>query len=153
MADTAFDVLIIGSGPGGYVTAIRAAQLGFKTAIVEFDRLPRLHGETKYTLRKMTALAIDGITSLSVRPIRLIALMGIILLVIFMLTSIWVLSSWISGHSVQGWTSVMLLFLLIAGFQTCALAVIGEYVGKVYFEAKSRPRFIVEREIGGPDKD
>lgn len=127
-----------------------AVQLGFKTATVAFDRLPRLHGETKYTLRKMVALAVDGITSLSVRPIRIIALMGILLFVIFIGMSIWVFATWAAGHTVQGWTSVMLLFLLIASFQTFAIAVIGEYVGKIYFETKSRPRYIIEREIGIP---
>lgn len=124
-------------------------QLGFKTAIVEFERLPRLHGETKYTLQKMVRLAIDGITSLSVRPIRMIALLGLILFVIFLGVSAWVFITWIAGHTVQGWTSLMLLFLLVAAFQTFALAVIGEYVGKIYFETKSRPRYIIEREAGG----
>ncbi len=129
-------------------------QLGFKTAAVEFDRLPRLHGKTKYTLQKMVSLAINGITSLSVRPIRLIALLGLILFVIFIGMSVWVFATWFAGHTVQGWTSVMLLFLLIAAFQTFALAVIGEYVGKIYFETKARPRYIVEREISGrPDQD
>lgn len=122
-------------------------QLGFKTATVTYDRLPRLHGETKYTLAKMVALSINGITSLSVRPIRLIALMGIMLFVVFIGMSVWVFGTWVAGHTVQGWTSVMLLFLLIASFQTFAIAVIGEYVGKIYFETKSRPRFIIEREI------
>lgn len=125
-----------------------AVQLGFKTATVAYDRLPRLHGETKYTLAKMVALAINGITSLSVRPIRMIALMGIILFVVFLGMSVWVFGTWLAGHTVQGWTSVMLLFLLIASFQTFAIAVIGEYVGKIYFEAKARPRYIVEHEIG-----
>lgn len=125
-------------------------QLGFKTATVAFDRLPRLHGETKYTLARMISLGINGITSLSVRPIRIIALMGIILFVVFIGMSIWVFSNWVTGDTVQGWTSVMLLFLLIASFQTFAIAVIGEYVGKIYFEAKSRPRYIIERELGVP---
>jgi glycosyltransferase involved in cell wall biosynthesis len=88
-----------------------AVQLGFETATVAYDRLPRVHGETKYTLAKMLALAING-------------------------------------QTVQGWTSVMLLFLLIASFQTFAIAVIGEYVGKIYFETKGRPRYIVEQELG-----
>jgi polyisoprenyl-phosphate glycosyltransferase len=125
-----------------------AVQLGFKTATVAYDRLPRLHGETKYTLAKMVALAINGITSLSVRPIRMIALMGIILFVVFLAMSVWVFGTWVAGQTVQGWTSVMLLFLLIASFQTFAIAVIGEYVGKIYFETKARPRYIVEEEIG-----
>ena len=125
-------------------------QLGFKTATVAFDRLPRQHGETKYTLAKMVTLAVDGITSLSVRPIRIIALMGIILFVVFIAMSVWVFTTWVAGQTVQGWTSVMLLFLLIASFQTFAIAVIGEYVGKIYFETKSRPRYIVDQEIGVP---
>jgi glycosyltransferase involved in cell wall biosynthesis len=125
-----------------------AVQIGFRTATVAYDRLPRIHGETKYTLAKMVALAINGITSLSVRPIRMIALMGIILFVVFMGMSIWVFATWLAGQTVQGWTSVMLLFLLIASFQTFAIAVIGEYVGKIYFETKSRPRYIIEQEIG-----
>ena len=122
-------------------------QLGFKTAIVEFDRLPRLHGETKYTLSKMAGLAIDGVTSLSIRPIRIVAGFGILLFVAFLAMAVWVFSIWIAGHPVQGWTSVMLLFLMIASFQTFAIAVIGEYVGKTYFEAKARPRYIIEQEI------
>jgi glycosyltransferase involved in cell wall biosynthesis len=135
-----------------------AVQLGFKTATVTYDRLPRLHGETKYTLAKMVALSVNGITSLSVRPIRMIALMGIMLFVVFIGTSMWVFGTWRAGHTVQGWTSVMLLFLLIASFQTFAIAVIGEYVGKIYFETKSRPRYIVDQEIdasleSGPSRD
>lgn len=122
-------------------------QLGFKTAIVEFDRLPRQQGETKYTLSKMVALALDGVTSLSIRPIRMVAGFGILLFLAFIGMAIWVLATWLAGHTVQGWTSVMLLFLLISSFQTFAIAVIGEYVGKTYFEAKARPRYIIETEI------
>jgi len=125
-----------------------AVQLGFTTATVVYDRLPRLLGETKYTLAKMVALAINGITSLTVRPVRMIALMGIILFVVFLSMIVWVFGTWVAGHTVQGWNSVMLLLLLIAAFQTFAIAVIGEYVGKIYFETKSRPRYIVEEEIG-----
>jgi glycosyltransferase involved in cell wall biosynthesis len=127
-------------------------QLGFPTATVEFSRAARRHGETKYTLPKMVGLAVNGITSLSVTPIRLIALLGIIMFIIFMIAAAWVFVTWLAGHTVQGWTSVMLLFILIAAFQTTALAVIGEYVGKIYFEAKSRPRYIVERETTGAEK-
>jgi glycosyltransferase involved in cell wall biosynthesis len=121
-------------------------QLGFTTEIVEFERLPRLHGETKYNLSKMAGLAIDGITSMSVRPIRIIAVLGLVLFGIFIGVGAWVFTTWMSGETVQGWTSLMLLFLLISSFQICALAVIGEYVGKIFFEAKSRPRYIIDRE-------
>ncbi len=123
------------------------AQLGFKTAIVEFDRLPRRQGETKYTLSKMVGLAIDGVTSLSIRPIRIVAAFGILLFVAFLGMAVWVFTTWLGGQTVQGWTSVMMLFLMIASFQTFAIAVIGEYVGKTYFEAKARPRYIIEKEI------
>ncbi len=122
-------------------------QLGFKTGIVEFDRLPRLHGETKYTLSKMAGLAIDGVTSLSIRPIRIVAAFGILLFVAFIGMAVWVLATWLAGDTVQGWTSVMMLFLMISSFQTLAIAVIGEYVGKTYFETKARPRYIIEKEI------
>lgn len=122
-------------------------QLGFKTAIVEFARLPRRQGETKYTLTKMLRLAADGITSLSIRPIRIVAGFGLLLFMAFVGMAVWVFVTWLAGHTVQGWTSVMLLFLLISSFQTFAIAVIGEYVGKTYFEAKARPRYIVEKEI------
>ncbi|MGC2437488.1 MAG: glycosyltransferase, partial [Pseudolabrys sp.] len=71
--------------------------------------MPRLHGETKYTLAKMVALAINGITSLTVRPVRMIALMGIILFVVFLSMIVWVFGTWVAGHTVQGWNSVMLL--------------------------------------------
>ncbi len=96
----------------------------------------------------MVALAVNGITSLSVRLIRMIALKGIILFVVFLSTSVRVFGTWLARQTVQGWTSVMLLFLLIASSQTFAIAVIGEYVGKIYFETKACPRYIVEEEIG-----
>jgi hypothetical protein len=77
-------------------------------------------------------------------------LMGIMLFLVFIGVSVWVFATWLAGQTVQGWTSVMLLFLLIASFQTFAIAVIGEYVGKIYFETKARPRYIIEKEIGAP---
>jgi glycosyltransferase involved in cell wall biosynthesis len=123
-------------------------QLGFKTATVEFDRLARLHGETKYTLTKMLRLASDGVTSLSIRPIRIVAAFGVLLFLAFIGMAFWVFGTWLAGDTVQGWTSVMLLFLLISSFQTLAMAVIGEYVGKTYYEAKARPRYIIEEDIG-----
>jgi glycosyltransferase involved in cell wall biosynthesis len=122
-------------------------QLGFRRAVVYFDRAPRLHGKTKYSMSKMMALALNGITSFSVQPLRLITAAGLILFAVFTIAAVWVLVSWMAGNTIQGWTSVMLLFLLVSSFQTLALGVIGEYVGKTYFEAKSRPRYIVEKDI------
>ena len=122
-------------------------QLGFKTAIVKFDRLPRQHGETKYPLSKMLALAVNGITSFSVRPLRIVTTLGLIMFAFFVAAAVWVLAAWLAGATIEGWTSLMLVFLLISSFQTLALGVIGEYVGKTYFETKARPRYIVEKEL------
>jgi glycosyltransferase involved in cell wall biosynthesis len=122
-------------------------QLGFKRELVYFDRAQRLHGETKYSTPKMLALAVNGITSFSVRPLRVITAAGFLLFAAFLAVAVWVLVAWAAGETIQGWASVMLIFLLVSSFQTLALGVIGEYVGKTYFEAKSRPRYIVEKEI------
>jgi polyisoprenyl-phosphate glycosyltransferase len=122
-------------------------QLGFKTDVVTFDRLPRLYGETKYNLRKMAALALDGVTSFSIRPLRIIAMLGLAMLLFSVGAIVWVFAAWIAGATIEGWTSLMLVFLLISSFQTLALGIIGEYVGKTYFEAKARPRYLVEKEV------
>lgn len=122
-------------------------QIGLRKAYVQFDRQPRAGGDSKYGLSKMVRLAIDGITSFSVRPLRIITALGLVLIVTFVVTAIWTLVTWIKGETVQGWTSLMLLFLLISSFQTLALGIIGEYVGKTYVETKARPRYIVEKEI------
>lgn len=123
-------------------------QLGFKTDVVYFERKPRLHGETKYPLSKMLAFASDGITSFSVTPLRIVTSLGLVLFVLSIVAAMWVLISWMAGKTIEGWASLMIIFLLVSSFQTLALGVIGEYVGKTYFEAKSRPRYIVEKELG-----
>ena len=122
-------------------------QLGFKTEIVYFERKPRAYGETKYTLAKMLAFASDGITSFSIRPLRIVTTMGLILFVLSIIAVVWVVSSWVMGKTIEGWASVMTVFLIVASFQILALGIIGEYVGKTYFETKSRPRYIVEKEL------
>jgi len=122
-------------------------QLGFKTDVVYFERKPRLHGETKYPLSKMLALASDGITSFSVVPLRIVTSLGLLLFGLSIVAAVWVLVSWTIGKTIEGWASLMIIFLLVSSFQTLALGVIGEYVGKTYFEAKSRPRYIVEKEL------
>ena len=123
-------------------------QLGFKTDVVYFERKPRLHGETKYPLSKMLAFASDGITSFSVTPLRVVTSLGLILFGLSIVAALWVLLSWMAGKTIEGWSSLMIIFLLVSSFQTLALGVIGEYVGKTYFEAKSRPRYIVDKELG-----
>ncbi len=122
-------------------------QLGFKTEIVYFERKPRAYGETKYTLAKMLAFASDGITSFSIRPLRIVTTMGLVLFALSLMAVVWVVVSWFMGKTIEGWASVMVIFLIVASFQILALGIIGEYVGKTYFEAKSRPRYIVEKEL------
>lgn len=122
-------------------------QLGFKTELVYFERKPRAYGETKYSLSKMLTFASDGITSFSIKPLRVVTTLGLVLFALSNIALIWVLTAWFVGKTIEGWASLMVIFLVVSSFQTLALGVIGEYVGKTYFEAKSRPRYIVEKEL------
>lgn len=121
--------------------------LGFRADVVFYERAARLAGESKYPLRKMLSLAWEGVTSLSVQPLRFITLIGVLVSVISFLGGLWVLLSALSGHSIEGWASVMLGIFLLGGIQLLALGVIGEYVGKIYVETKKRPRFIIEERL------
>lgn len=121
--------------------------LGFKTAKVYYERSERTAGESKYPLKKMLAFAIQGITSFSVKPIRMIALIGFIFALAAIGIGIYALVSLIAGKAVPGWTSTMLSIWLIGGVQLIALGLIGEYIGKIYTEVKRRPRFIIEEHL------
>ncbi|BCD63177.1 glycosyl transferase (plasmid) [Nitratiruptor sp. YY08-26] len=119
--------------------------LGLKSDKVYYDRKERLAGESKYPLKKMLAFAWDGITSFSVAPLRLITFLGIAVLVVSLLLSIWAILAKISGQAVSGWTSMMLIVLFLGGVQMLSIGIIGEYIGKIYKETKRRPRFFVEK--------
>ena len=121
--------------------------LGFNTAIVEYERGERVAGESKYPLKKMIAFAMEGITSLSNKPIRLVTLAGVICGLLGVVMAIYVLVSLFRGHSVAGWASIMMSIWLLGGMQLVALGLIGEYVGKIYMETKRRPKFILEEYI------
>ena len=121
--------------------------IGYKTSIVEYERSERFAGESKYPLKKMLAFAIDGITSFSVKPIRMITTLGFIIFVLSLLMLIYSLIIKILGHADSGWTSVICSIWMIGGIQLLSLGVIGEYIGKIYNETKSRPRFIIEEFI------
>ena len=121
--------------------------LGFKTAIVEYERGERVAGESKYPLKKMIAFAMEGITSLSNKPIRLVTFAGLICALLGVAMAIYVLVSLCRGHSVAGWASIMMSIWLLGGMQLVALGLIGEYVGKIYMETKRRPKFILEEYI------
>lgn len=117
--------------------------VGFKSTSVEYKREQRLAGKSKYPLRRMLALAGDGITSLSVKPLRLIMSFGIIVALLSFVGVIWALVSALSGHSVAGWASTTCIICFVSGVQLICMGVIGEYVGKIYMETKQRPRYII----------
>lgn len=122
--------------------------IGFPSAVVEYDRHERFAGESKYPLRKMLALAIDGVTSFSAMPLRLIAVLGMLIFIGTMMLSIWVLWTRLtSGNAVPGWASSVLPIYFLGGIQLLSIGVLGEYVAKVYLEVKRRPRYIVEKTI------
>lgn len=117
--------------------------IGFKSTCVYFERKERMAGESKYPLRKMLALAFDGITSLSVKPIRMIASFGFLVALISLIGIIWAVVNAFTGSSVAGWASIICVVCFIGGIQMLCLGVIGEYIGKIYLETKHRPRFII----------
>lgn len=119
--------------------------IGFKNEKVFYSRLEREAGETKYPLSKMLLFAWNGITSFSTFPMRLVLYFGFVNFFIAMLIVIYILSSYIIGHTVPGWTSTMLPLTFFSGFNMMALGLIGEYIGKIYEEVKGRPRYIIEK--------
>ncbi|HEY0959161.1 MAG TPA: glycosyltransferase family 2 protein [Novosphingobium sp.] len=121
--------------------------LGFPVTLVPYKRQARELGETKYTLRKMLRLAIDGITSFSVMPLRIIAMLGAMLFAGTMVATLYFLWIWFahSAQVVPGWASTVLPMLFLGGVQLLSIGVLGEYVGKIYLETKRRPRFIIQQ--------
>lgn len=119
-------------------------QLGFPTATVEYERDERKAGKSHYPLKKMVHLAVDGITSLSVKPIRMIAGLGLIVSLVAFLGIIWAVAASVWGMTVPGWASLICLIALFGGIQLFSLGIIGEYIGKIYLEVKNRPRYIIE---------
>lgn len=120
-------------------------QIGYPWTTVEYERHERFAGESKYPLKKMLAFAFDGITSFSIKPMRLILLLGVVVFAVSILMLLYALISKLSGSTTAGWTSMMGSIWLIGGIQLLSLGVIGEYIGKIYSETKRRPRFIIER--------
>lgn len=118
--------------------------IGFKTDIVSYERNVRFAGESKYPLKKMISFALDGITSLSIRPIRLIAVAGILLFAVSILLLVYFFAGYIRGETIQGWATLVISIWGLSGLQLLAIGVIGEYIGKIYMETKRRPRYIVD---------
>ena len=119
-------------------------QIGYKWTTVTYERAERFAGESKYPLKKMLAFAADGITSFSVKPIRLVFTTGVIVFVVSLFMLLYALISKLMGHTSAGWTSLMGSIWLIGGIQLLGLGIVGEYIGKIYNETKRRPRFIIE---------
>ncbi len=125
-------------------------ELGFPSAVVTYARKERQAGESKYTLTKMMKLAFDGITSFSVRPIRLLSALGVATLLVAVVMAIYTLVRHFTGNTVSGWASLMISIWFLGGLNLLALGVVGEYIGKIYGEVKARPRYIVEQTLGVP---
>ena len=117
--------------------------VGFKSASVYYERHGRMAGESHYPLSKMLSLAFDGITSLSIKPIRLITGLGMIVAFISLIGVIWSIIAKLCGTAVNGWASMTCIICFVSGVQLISLGVIGEYIGKIYLETKQRPRYIV----------
>ena len=126
--------------------------IGYKYSIVEYERHERFAGESKYPLKKMIAFALDGITSLSIKPIRIITGLGFTIFFISVIALIYSLVVKFTGNTVTGWTSLTLSIWMLGGIQLLSLGVIGEYVGKMYNETKRRPRFIIADKLIDTDK-
>lgn len=121
--------------------------LGYSTASVYYDRKERFAGESKYPFTKMLNFALDGITSFSVKPLRLITMSGLLFLLVALVAIIYAISEFIIGDVIPGWTSLLVSVWFIGGAILTAVGVIGEYVGKIYKEVKRRPRYLIEKEV------
>lgn len=126
--------------------------VGFKSTCVYYERRERLAGESHYPLKKMISLALDGITSLSTKPIRIITVFGFIIALLSLIGIIWSVITFALGKTVAGWASLVTIIFFFSGIQLLSLGVIGEYIGKIYLETKARPRFIIEKRTGNTDR-
>ena len=117
--------------------------VGFKSSSVYYERHERIAGESHYPLSKMLGLAIDGITSLSIKPIRLITGLGIGVSILSFIGVIWAVIAQLTGHTITGWASTVCIVCFMGGVQLICLGVLGEYIGKIYMEVKARPRYII----------
>ena len=127
--------------------------IGFQSCNVYYERAERFAGESKYPLKKMLAFAINGITSFSTKPLKLITTVGLVMSIVSVIAFIWAFIVKIAGRSDLGWSSTMCSIWLIGGLQLLGLGIIGEYVGKIYAEVKARPRYIIADFINDPDAD
>lgn len=122
--------------------------IGYDSSVVYYDQNERFAGETKYTLNKMMSLAVNGITSLTIIPLRVITFIGFFIFISSIITSCFFLIAHLINKTVPGWTSIVLSIWLIGGLQLLSIGIIGEYIGKTYLETKGRPRYIIREIVG-----
>lgn len=128
--------------------------VGFRSTTVSYSRAERIAGESHYPLKKMLGLAIDGITSLSVKPLQMITGFGVFVAVVSFIGCLWALITALCGKTVAGWASMTCIVCFVSGVQLVCLGIIGEYIGKIYLETKERPRYIIsERTDNWGEKD
>jgi glycosyltransferase involved in cell wall biosynthesis len=121
--------------------------IGYRQEIVYYNRKKRDAGESKYPINKMISLAVEGITSFSVKPLRLITNLGLLLVVSSILVSLWLVYEKFSGGTAQGLSFIAISIWLLGGLQMCSIGIVGEYIGKIYMETKARPRYLIEEVI------
>ncbi|MBP3271666.1 MAG: glycosyltransferase family 2 protein [Ruminococcus sp.] len=127
--------------------------IGFKSDIVTYERAARQAGESKYPLKKMISFAVEGITSLSIKPIRFITGLGITIFFVSLIMLLYFLIIHALGRTVHGWTTTVVSVWALGGLQLLAIGVIGEYIGKIYLETKSRPKFIIDINLEDDEKE
>ena len=121
--------------------------IGYKSDVVLYERSERFAGESKYPLKKMLSFAFEGITSFSVKPIKLILNLGMIMFTTSLLFLIYFIALWCLGKTVEGWATIVVSIWMLGGIQLLCLGIIGEYIGKIYIETKKRPKFIIDKFI------
>ena len=126
--------------------------IGYRSDYVYYDRHERFAGESKYPLKKMLSFALDGITSFSVKPLKLISNLGVLISILSILGLLYALISYFAGWAVDGWTAIVCSIWLLGGLQMLCLGVVGGYIGKIYSEVKARPRYRVEEYLKNPPR-
>lgn len=127
--------------------------IGYQTDSVYYDRKERMAGESKYPLKKMLALAFNGISSFSVKPISLILGLGLFIVFVSIAAAIYALISYFTDRVVPGWTSLILSIWFLGGLQLLAIGMVGQYIGKIYMEVKQRPRYNIEKVLKPENRD
>ena len=126
--------------------------IGYQTDCVYYDRLERVAGESKYPLKKMLALAFNGLSSFSVKPITMVTGLGVFILIASLCAAVYALISYFMGHVVPGWTSLILSIWFLGGVQLLSIGLVGQYIGKIYMEVKQRPRYNIEKVLDGSEE-